>query len=174
MSKILPNRFVRLPGNAYTTPRSAIAPLLPFLERDYVETFAEPCCGNWAIVTPLKLAGYRCLSATDITDGIDARTIAYDPLPDVIVSNPPYDRSRVIMRAIIDNLRKQAPTWLLLESDFAFNKRSAGEMACCSDIVAIGRIQWIHDSRSTGTSNYAWYRFLADPCSTILHGRSVD
>jgi hypothetical protein len=175
MSKILPNRFARLPGNAYTTPRSAIMPLLPFLERDQVDTFAEPCCGNWAIVTPLKLAGYRCLSATDITDGIDARTIVYDPLPDVIVSNPPYDRSRVIMRAIIDNLRKQAPTWLLLEADFAFNKGSVPLMDYCSDIVAIGRIKWIKDSKNTGTANYAWYKFGARPASMIcFHPRAVS
>jgi hypothetical protein len=173
MSKILPGAFQRNTNNLYETPRSAIEPLLRFIEDDGITTFAEPCCGHWAIVTQLKLAGYRCLSATDITDGIDARTIRYDPVPDIIVSNPPYDRSRKVMRAIIDNCRRQAPTWMLLEADFAHNKSSVELMDTCSDIVSIGRIQWIHGSRSTGTTNYAWYRFIARPCSTILHARAV-
>jgi hypothetical protein len=175
MSKILPGAFQRNINNLYETPRSAIEPLLVFLKDDGIETFAEPCCGHWAIVTQLKLAGYRCLSATDITDGIDARTIHYDPVPDIIVSNPPYDRSRKIMRAIIDNCRRQAPTWMLLEADFAYNRSSVELMDYCDDIVAIGRIKWIKDSKNTGTANYAWYKFGARPASMIgFHPRAVS
>lgn len=169
MSKMLPNAFPRIPNNAYFTPIPALEPLLLYLERDKVRTFAEPCCGDLAIVRALEAAGYTCVSATDILDGHDARQVKYRPAPDAIITNPPYDRTRAMMKEIIHHLRKLAPTWLLLESDFAFNKGAANHIAYCSDIVAIGRVKWIHGSLSSGTANYAWYRFGNVLTDTVFH-----
>jgi hypothetical protein len=177
---MLPGAFERISNNLYQTPRSAIEPLIRFIEDDDVRTFAEPCCGNGAIIDVLEDHWLNCISRTDISMGIDARTIDYASLNlpdrlDAIITNPPYDRSRKMMRAIIDNLRRQAPTWVLLEADFAYNRSSVELMDYCDDIVAIGRIKWIKDSKNTGTANYAWYKFGARPASMIgFHPRAVS
>ena len=43
--------FERREGDFYPTPRSAVLPLIPWLRG--VCTFAEPCCGDGALVRHL-------------------------------------------------------------------------------------------------------------------------
>jgi hypothetical protein len=47
-----------------------VPPLLPFLRG--VRTFAEPCCGDGALVRHLESNGLRCAYAGDVTTGQDA------------------------------------------------------------------------------------------------------
>jgi hypothetical protein len=79
-----------------------------------------------------------------------------------------------VMHALIAHFQQIAPTWLLLESDWAHTKQAAPFMPYCSDIVAIGRVKWIEGSKHTGKDNSAWYRFHADHTSgTVFHARDL-
>ena len=50
MSKRAAGKFERREGDAYYTPRAAVLPLIPYLRAARVRRFAEPCCGDGAIV----------------------------------------------------------------------------------------------------------------------------
>jgi hypothetical protein len=91
---------------------------------------------------------------------------------DLIITNPPFDRSRRLMHAMIDYLPTLAPCWLLLDAAWPFTTRSAGHRGDLQEIVAVGRVQWIPGSGTSGTDDYAWMRF--DPRGTgpvSFHGR---
>ena len=66
-----------------------------------------------------------------------------------------------LMHRLIAHFQRIAPTWLLLDSDWASTRQAAPFLPCCSDIVAIGRVKWIEGSKHTGKDNHAWYRFDA-------------
>jgi hypothetical protein len=38
----------------------------------------------------------------------------------------------------------------------------------CSHIVPTARLKWIPDTSDSAKDDTAWYRFQAEPCSTIL------
>ena len=63
------------------------------------------------------------------------------------------------MHALIAHFQRIAPTWLLIESDWASTRQAAPFMPYCSDIVILGRVKWIEGSKHTGKDNHAWYRF---------------
>lgn len=54
-----------------------------------------------------------------------------------------------------------APTWLLLPADFAHNRYFAKVAYLCNQIVSVGRVRWIPDTKHVGYENVAWYRFCA-------------
>jgi hypothetical protein len=148
--------FVRRDADFYPTPRAAVVPLIPFLKG--IRTFAEPCCGGGDLVRHLKGFGLRCVYCGDIRTGQDAlATSSY--AGDCIITNPPYARD--LMHRLIAHFQCIAPTWLLLDTDWASTRQSAPFMPSCSDIVVIGRVKWIEGSKHTGKGNYAWYRFDA-------------
>jgi hypothetical protein len=51
----------------YVTPQRAVEPLIPFLHRDGIQRFAEPCCGDGDLVRHLETFGLECVYAGDIT-----------------------------------------------------------------------------------------------------------
>ena len=59
--------FERIPRDFYPTPPAAVPPLMPYLCR--VRSFAEPCCGDGALVRHLESFGLHCSYAGDITTG---------------------------------------------------------------------------------------------------------
>ena len=89
---------------------------------------------------------------------------------DASITNPPYVRP--LMHALIQHFARILPTWLLIESDWAYTKQAGPFMPCCSDIVAVGRLRWIEGTTMSGKQNFSWYRFdarhLAGP---IFHPR---
>lgn len=147
----------------YPTPRDAVLPLLPYLRG--IKTFAEPCAGAGDLVRHLESFGLRCVYQGDIATGQDALalTIADCNGADAIITNPPYDTGhrRRLMHALIRHLQEIAPTWLLIDFDWAHTKQAALYLPHCSDIVVIPRQQWIPGSDGTGKDNHAWYRFDA-------------
>lgn len=149
--------FERIPRDFYPTPAAAVPPLIPHLRG--VRTFAEPCCGDGALVRHLEAHGLRCTYAGDIADGRDALASTDYGEPDAIITNPPY--TRPLMHALIQHLQQIAPTWLLLDLDWAATKQAIPYLTSCSDIVAIGRLRWIAETKYTGKDNYGWYRFDA-------------
>jgi hypothetical protein len=160
--------FERIPRDFYPTPAAAIPPLIPHLRG--VHTFAEPCCGDGALVRHLEAFGLRCVYAGDIATGQDALTLDTYGDADAIITNPPYQHK--IMHALLEHFARILPTWLLLGSDWASTKRAAPLMPSCTDIVPIGRLRWIEGTTMSSMENFAWYRFDARHLvGPILHAR---
>src|SRR5262249_14666472 len=152
----------------YPTPKAAVVPLIPYLRG--LRTFAEPCAGAGDLVRHLESFGLRCVHFGDIRTGQDALAVNDYGALDVIITNPPYTRE--LMHRLIAHFQRIAPTWLLLESDWAQTKQATPFMGNCSDIVAIGRVKWIEGSKHTGKDNFAWYRFDAGHMSgPVFHWR---
>jgi hypothetical protein len=149
------SNFERIPRDFYPTPAAAVPPLIPHLRG--IRTFAEPCCGDGALVRHLESHGLRCVYSGDIADGQDALAIDTYGDADAIITNPPYERK--VMHALIGHFARIAPAWLLLETDWASTKQAAPFMPSCSDIVSIGRLRWIEGTTMSGKQNFAWYRF---------------
>jgi hypothetical protein len=162
------SNFERRPADFYPTPRRAVVPLVPYLRG--IRTFAEPCCGDGTLVRHLESFGLRCIYAGDICTGQDALARGDYGGADVIITNPPY--TRPVMHRLIEHFQRLVPTWLLLEMDWAATKQAAPFLRACSDIVAIGRVKWIPESKCTGKENFAWFRFDARHASgPVFHWR---
>jgi hypothetical protein len=162
--------FERNPLDFYPTPAAAVPPLIPHLRG--VRTFAEPCAGDGALVNHLESHGLRCVYQGDIATGQDALALEQYGDSDVIVTNPPY--TRPLMHGLIQHFARILPTWLLIESDWAYTKQAGPFMPSCTDIVSIGRLRWIEGTTMSGKQNFAWYRFdsghLAGP---IFHAHGL-
>lgn len=151
------SNFPRNKHDQYLTPYEAALPLRPFLEG--VETFAEPCRADGRLIRWLESFDLSCVHSGDIQDGVDALTDPWLALAkaDTIITNPPYTWE--ILEAMLVRFMKIAPTWLLLEADFAFNLQSAKFMPMCTDIVPIGRVRWFSGTKDESKDCFAWYRF---------------
>jgi hypothetical protein len=150
------SNFERRENDFYPTPRPAVGPLIPYQRN--VRTFAEPCCGDGALVSHLESFGLRCVYAGDICNGQDALAVAFYGGADATITNPPHTRR--VMHRLIAHFSRIAPAWLLVDSDWAHTQQAAPLLPACSDIVAIGRVKWISGSEHNGKENYAWYRFF--------------
>jgi hypothetical protein len=152
--------FERIERDFYPTPREAVLPLAAHIAPG--TTFVEPCAGNGALIDHLESIGLDCLNAFDIEpqradiNRGDAREILFCRAS-CFITNPPW--SRPDLHAIIGNLSKQAPTWLLFDADWMHTRQSAELMRYCRKIVSVGRVKWIPDSPFTGKDNCCWYLF---------------
>jgi hypothetical protein len=151
------SNFARRERDFYPTPRPAVVPLIPFLRG--VRSFAEPCCGKGDLVRHLESFGLACVYAGDISNGQNALAVVFYGGADAIITNPPH--SRKLMHRLIVHFSRIAPSWLLLDVEWAHTQQAAPLLPACSDIVAIGRVKWISGSEHNGKENYAWYRFDA-------------
>ena len=134
--------FERREGDFYPTPRSAVLPLIPWLRG--VRTFAEPCCGDGALVRHLESFGLRCAYAGDIATGQDALALDRYGGAQVVITNPPY--TRPLMHALIWHFARILPTWLLLETDWASTKQAAPFIPSCSNIGGPPALDRRHDN----------------------------
>lgn len=152
--------FERRPYDAYDTiDGKAVRALMPHLTG--VRTFAEPCAGQGALVRWLVMeAGLTCVQQSDIQTGTNALCLTSFNGADCIISNPPWTRQ--LLHPLILHLQKFAPTWLLFDSDWMFNRQAAPFLDQCTDIVAVGRLKWIANTDKHGKDNVAWYRFDAN------------
>lgn len=149
--------FARIDRDLYNTPPEAVAPLLRCLQPQ--TRFWEPCYGEGWLAAVLKAVGHRFLGGFDLP--IDARSHRYGELApgEVFITNPPYWGKRRDLHPLIRNLSDQAPTWLLMNSDWLFNVSSGPLTRRVQRIIAVGRVKWIPDSRNTGMENAAWLLF---------------
>ena len=90
---------------------------------------------------------------------------------DSFITNPPWDRS--ILHPLIMHLSDIAPTWLLFDADWMHTRQSTEYMVRCSQIVSVGRVKWIPDSKMTGKDNCAWYLFERGAAATRFVGRAA-
>ena len=132
-------------------------PLIPQLRG--IRTFAEPCCGDGALVRHLESFGLRCVYAGDIATGQDALALDQYGGADAIITNPPHRRD--VMHRLIAHFQRIAPTWLLLDMDWLSTKQAAPFVVSCTGVLPIGRVKWIEGSKYTGKDNFGWYRFEA-------------
>lgn len=153
--------FDRIPRDFYPTPWEAVVPLLPHLP--YGTMFAEPCAGDGALIRHLEAGGMSCGEALDIEPKTpiaykwDALVWAADYSIDLIITNPPWDRS--ILHPMIYHFSAQRPTWLLFDADWMHTRQAAPFMPWLRKVVSVGRVKWIPDSKMTGKDNCAWYLF---------------
>ena len=101
------SKFERREADFYPTPYPAVLPLIPFLRRESVKTFAEPCAGAGDLVRVLGSFGFHCVYAGDIRTGQDAFAIGSYGNADAIITNPPW--SRDVLHPLIDHLKNIAP-----------------------------------------------------------------
>jgi hypothetical protein len=152
--------FARKPRDLYSTPPTAVEPLLRCLAPQTL--FVDPCYGEGALRRALVAAGHRFCGGFDLP--IDAREHDYGMKPpEFFITNPPYWGQPVDLHPLILNLSNQAPTWLLLPTDWLFNKMSGPLTRRLHRIVAVGRVKWIPDSLHTGKDNCAWLLFDRTP-----------
>jgi hypothetical protein len=165
------DEYQRIPRDLYKTPFKAVLPLIPYLRRDGIKRFAEPCCDDGGLVRHLESHGLVCSYAGDISTGQDALQLTRANLnrAQAIITNTPYKypeaKSKIphLMLDMIQHfLALGQPSWLLLQHDFLANQYLSKFMQHCSDIVVIGRVQWIPDSKhKSGFDNADWARFDA-------------
>lgn len=171
MSKRTPGLPQR-PRGFWPTPRAAVVPLIPYLPPR--ARYGEPCAGAgdlirhmddlwpagrcvWASDLEPQRPGIRTLAVADITAD-QARDV------DLFITNPPWPRigqKGDPALSIILHLMTIAPVWALLPWDFGANDYFRALIGQCSDIVPVGRVKWIPDSRNAGVDNCGWFRFDA-------------
>jgi hypothetical protein len=147
--------FDRREGDFYPTPRSAVLPLIPWLRG--VRTFAEPCCGDGALVRHLESFGLRCAYAGDIATGQDALALDQYGGAQVVIAKP---YTRPPSSPPIWHFARILPTWLLLETDWPPPSRPRLLFRHVKH-PSVGRLRWIEGTTMSGKQNFAWYRFDA-------------
>jgi hypothetical protein len=161
------SEFERRPRDFYPTPFTAVPPLIPHLRG--IRSFAEPCAGDGALIRHLESFGLRCVYAGDIAAGRDALAADSYGTADAIITNPPWRRAE--LHPLIEHFAGIATTWLLIDQDWACTKQAVPYLACCTDILPIGRQSWIPGTSTNGKDNAAWYRFDARhvACPPVFH-----
>ena len=165
------SHFKRRAQDDYQTiDARAVAALLPYIGG--IRRFAEPCCGDHALVRQLCGYGLTPALVRDIRFGDDALKITDWQNADAIITNPPWTR-RLLHPLIAHFIGSGLPTWLLFDADWAHNKHAAPLLPYCTDIVAVGRLIWIPGTTMTGKDNCCWYRFRKDGSGRgpLFHGR---
>lgn len=148
--------FARIPKDKYDTPARAVEPLLRQLKPKTL--FVDPCYGAGALRFALAAAGHLFCGGFDLP--IDARAHDYGMKDgEFFITNPPYWGQPDDLHPLIENLSRQAPTWLLMSADWLFNESSGPLTKRLRRIVAVGRVKWIPDSPHSGKDNAAWLLF---------------
>ena len=174
------NTFEPQPRDLWrTTDPNAFPPLIPYIQG---KVYAEPCYGagdleegigayavcDWR--SDIKPQSGKALQKNAIF--LTKRDVEHC---DYIVSNPPF--SFAMLQPLLDHLPTLKPTWLLLPSDMAHNKRMRGYMDRCSLVLSVGRLFFHKGGEdasevkySRGTANNCWYLFHSEPCDTKFVG----
>jgi len=150
--------FERVPRDLYNTPVEAVRPLLRWLKPP--TPFIDPCYGEGALARAIEASGHHFCGGFDLP--IDARVHYYGGMGfgSIFITNPPYWGQPDNLHPLILNLSDQAPTWLLMSSDWLFNQSSGPIIEKrLRRIVAVGRVRWIPGSPSDGKDNAAWLLF---------------
>ena len=165
--------FERIPRDFYPTPHAAVPPLLPYLRG--VRSFAEPCCGDGALVRHLESYGLRCVYAGDIATGQDALalTVAY--------GDARRDHHQPALHAPADARTHRAlrahPADVAADRSGLDAQPNRPRPSCrsCTDIVSVGRLRWFEGTKMSGKENSQWYRFDArHAAGPIFHAREIS
>lgn len=163
------SNFERRKNDFYPTPKKAVLSLLPhLLSKDTY--FYEPCSGANDLINHLESYGHTCIGNSDLE--LDATTTQYNwkdlPQLDCFITNPPWTRN--LLHPIIENLRNQAPTWLLFDAGWMHTKQAIPYLTYCQKIVSVGRLKWIPDSPYSSLDDCCWYFFIKEKTPTTFFG----
>lgn len=162
------SEFERIQKDAYQTiDPKAVEPLKTYLNTESLRYY-EPCVGEGKLLDLLD--PWHCSGNSD--DERDARTFQYGKAianADYFITNPPWNRE--LLHPIIENLRRQLPTWLLFDADWMHTKQSSEYMRHCRTILSVGRLTWIPGTKVKGKDNCAWYLFDDYETDTQFVGR---
>ncbi len=167
--------FDKIPKDLYRTiDKRAVDALLPHLKPR--TRFAEPCVGHFDLVRQLQEAGHFLYWASDIQKfepqvKVSGCTVSVQyevcdalilttplQMADCIITNPPW--SRDVLHPMISHFVKNSKfTWLLFDAAWAYTKQSRELMKYCTDIVPVGRLNWIEGTKMQGKDDCSWYRF---------------
>ena len=171
--------FERNERDYYPTPYKAVEPLLPHLPPN--SRFNEPCAGDGRLVDHLQNNGHICHLALDIEPQREdiIKADIFDSVQwskysiDYVITNPPWERK--ILHPMIERfIELDVATWLLFDADWMHTIQSAKYMKYVSDIVSIGRVKWIENSKNTGKDNCCWYLFQRNNMiPPRFHGRQI-
>jgi hypothetical protein len=177
----------RNPRDLYEThDPKAVKPIAPLWHGNGTR-YIEPFCGSGELINNIgQQCDAVCVYASDIQPlpkvkgvpselyfnkhGVFTTTLSVLSMENIAVnsgathfiSNPPWintKESGYQLLEIINHLSNILPTWLLLNGNFAFNKRSSDSMAICTDIVTVGRLKWIKGSQHSATEDSCWFLF---------------
>ena len=174
MTKRAAGNFARSARDFYRTPYEAVVPLLPHLGWSCISTFIEPCAGDGVLTSHLEANGLKCIFQSDIVPNLHVRkknALSWCPQDiygsprfgkpersaDAFITNPPW--SREILHPMIEVLAGLLPTWLLFDSDWAYNIQAIPYLEYCQRIVAVGRVCWFPETKMSGFDNASWYLF---------------
>ena len=146
--------FERIPRDFYPTPPGGAA---ADSHLRGVRTFAEPCCGDGALVRHLNptasAASMRAISRT----GRDALASDSYGGADAIITNPPW--SRQILHPLIP-LPANCPDVAAARSGLGLHQ-AGGAYLASAPTSSHWAVIWIPGSTYNGKDNAAWYRFDA-------------
>ena len=152
------SNFPRRARDFYATTAEGAAPLLPFLRRDGVTTFAEICVGQGDLKRHLEADGLRCVYEGDIVSGRDALGLTLADLNGGIpITNPPTkypdenprgSTCRLLCDLVQHFLDLGTPAWWFIHHDWVTTLRAVPFLAHCSDIVPAPRIKSIREFRA--------------------------
>lgn len=173
MGKRTKQKFLRKERDYYgTVDPDAVKPLIPFIQGLRV---AEPCAGSGDLTTLLE-PECTVVWESDLEPQdkhiLQKNAIFLDSGDlwgcDAIVTNPPF--SWKLLHPLLDHLPTLLPTWLLLPSDVAHNKRMGPYMQKCKSFVSVGRLYWM-ENKVKGVDNMAWFEFVDKDVETVFYGR---
>ena len=164
-------KYERHARDFYATPEEPILKLIPHLEDI---PFAEPMCGDGAIVRVLESKGYKARFLADLEpqgemigrackkDVLDTTANDYVECSEVI-SNPPWPHPRQGGNPTVEIINhliniQNGPVWFLLSADFMHNKYFNELAPYCRQAVSVGRVSWMNNGKS-GYDNAVWYKF---------------
>ena len=158
--------FKRRSDDSYATPAAAVAPLVPHLRRERIRAFAEPCCGDGALIQHLEGYGLTCRYRGDRATGQDALEI--ESFDDPVITNTPWLRAD--LHRLIPHFVRTAPVaWLLFDAAWANTKQARELVLACTHILPIGRLKWIPGTPFVGKEDVAWYRFQRGHTTGPIH-----
>lgn len=165
MTKRAYEKFPRVADDFYPTPEAAVKPLLYWLQRDGIKTFAEPCVGDGSLHRYLETNGFRCTAWGDVSHGLQRDALDWTPKDfngaQAVVTNPPWKPA--VMHSIMRHLSTFLPCWFLVYWDWPSTHQSKVLMTMrCTDVVPIGRVKWIPNSKSVGFDNACWVKMSTD------------
>ena len=174
MTKRTDGKFVRRESDYYSTPASAVLPLMPHLDPN--QKFCEPFAGhgslafalidngmtlgNWSDLEPKPQSRFSPIPKLDVMD-VREEHVANSQ---IIITNSIWPMPRAGGEptiSVIHHLVALRPSWFLLSSDFAHNVYWEKVGGFCEKIVRVGRVSWMFNGKA-GFDNAAWYLFNND------------
>lgn len=155
-------------GKYYTWDKRAGQALMPYMYDQYTyHNCLEPCAGSGDLIEQMPWLNWVRASDIEPTaediEQKDAFSYTQDDLfgIDYVVTNPDWDRK--FLFPFIKHFAPMIHCWLLIDAPWLFNKGS-GELIdqYLTDVVPIGRLKWIRDTKMSSKDDCIWARFSYD------------